>query len=74
MCKLWKHLSCSEINNKKLVRYYQTKYRNSDANINLTKGNIDLPLNFKWISASFHRFHAFYKIIKDQKKLSLIKN
>ncbi len=62
-----------EIDNKKLVKYYQTKYRNSDANINLTKSNIDLPLNFKWISASFHRFHAFYKIIKDQKKIKFNK-
>lgn len=56
-----------EINNKKLIKYYQTKYRRSDANINLTKGNIDLPFNLKWINPSFHRFHAFYKIIKNNK-------
>ena len=66
------------INKAKLVKYYQTKYRNSDANIKLSQGNIDLPLNFKWINPSFHRFHAFYeimkknKILKSKKKITIL--
>jgi len=63
-----------KINKKKLINYYQSKYRNSDANINLKDQNIDLPLNFKWINTSFQRFHAFYEIIKSQKKINLNKN
>ena len=55
-----------KIDKKKLIKHYQTKYRYSDAKINLGKNIIDLPINFKWISMSFHRFYAFYKIIKNK--------
>ncbi len=53
-----------EISNNKLIKHYQTNYRNTDSVINLDKGNIDLPIRFDWTTISFHRFHAFYDIIK----------
>ncbi len=60
-----------DINNKKLIKHYQTSYRNTDSIINLDKSNIDLPIRFDWTTMSFHRFHAFYEIIKNNK---VIKN
>ena len=60
-----------DINNKKLIKYYQTSYRNTDSVINLDKNSIDLPVKFDWTTMSFHRFHAFYEIIKKSK---IIKN
>ena len=60
-----------DINNKKLIKHYQTNYRNTDSAINLDKNYIDLPVRFDWTTMSFHRFHAFYEIIKKSK---VIKN
>ena len=52
-----------KINEKKLINHYQTAYRKTESSINLKAKTIDLPLRFDWTSASFHRFHAFYEII-----------
>lgn len=56
-----------DISNKKLIRHYQSNYRNTESIINLGKMNIDLPVKFDWTTRSFHRFHAFFEIIKNNK-------
>lgn len=67
-----------DISKKKLIKHYQTNYRNTDSVINLDKRTLDLPIRFDWTTVSFHRFHAFYetikknRIIKSNKKLKIL--
>lgn len=63
-----------KINLKKLIDHYNSSYRQTETIIDLKKKKIDLPLRFDWTGMSFSRFHGFYEIIKNYKKLKFNKN
>ncbi len=63
-----------KIPKKKLIKYYDSNYRKTESQILIDKKPLDLPFKFEWTGVSFQRFHAFYEILKNYKKIKLKKS